>query len=123
MHEFSITSQLVESVIDEARRKNAKRVLEVHLIIGSLTLLGVSQIRFAYKLLTQDNIMKDSRLYIRHRKGKVRCDKCGYKGDIMFRDDPLYHTAFPTLTCPKCDSTVKIIQGKECVIKSIRMYV
>jgi hydrogenase nickel incorporation protein HypA/HybF len=123
MHEFSITSQLVESVIDEARRKNAKRVLEVHLIIGNLTLLGVSQIRFAYKLLTQDNIMKDSRLYIRHRKGKVRCDKCGYRGDIMFGNDPLYHITFPTLTCPRCASNVEVIQGKECVIKSIRMYV
>ena len=123
MHEFSITTQLVESVADEARRKNAKKVLEVHLIIGDLTLLGASQIRFAYKLLTQDNIMKDSKLYIRHKKGKVKCDKCGYKGDIMFRNNPVYHTAFPTLACPRCNSTVEIIQGKECVIKSIRMYV
>ena len=123
MHEFSITSQLVESVIEEAKIKNAKRVLEVHLIIGDLTLLGVSQIRFAYKILTQDNIMKGSKLYIRHKKGKIRCGHCGYRGDIVFKDDPVYHISFPTLTCPKCNSNVEVVQGKECVIKSIRMYV
>lgn len=40
MHEFFITSCIVERVLEEARRKKAKRVLQVHLVLGKLSLLG-----------------------------------------------------------------------------------
>jgi len=121
MHEFSVTSQVVKSVLEDAERQRAKKVLEVHLVIGKLTLLGIEQLRFSYGMLVENTTMKGSKLFIELKEGKVKCDKCGYEGAINFKDDPIYHISFPTLTCPECGSSVKIIEGRECLIKSIKM--
>jgi hydrogenase nickel incorporation protein HypA/HybF len=121
MHEFYMTSQIVKSVLEEAEKRGAKKVLEVHLVIGNLTLLGIEQIRFNYKILAEDTKLKGSRLLIKRKEGKVGCDKCGYEGALKFKNDPIYHISFPTLTCPKCASSVRILEGKECLIKSIKM--
>ena len=112
MHEFSMTSQIVRAVLEEAEKRGAKEILEVHLVIGKLTLLGIEQVRFSYKILVEDTIMEGSRLFIKRKRGKVKCDRCGYEGPIKCKDDPIYHISFPTLTCPKCDSLVRIIEDR-----------
>jgi len=121
MHELAMTTQIVESVLEEAKKHDAKKVAEVHLTIGKLTFLGVEQVRFAYKILTEDTIMKDSKLIIEEQNGIIECPSCGFKGAIPFEDDPAYHVPIPTLRCPKCGEAAKIVEGKECTITSIRM--
>jgi len=123
MHEFSMTSQIIKTVLEEAGKQKAKKVLEVHLVIGKLTLLGIKQVRFAYNALVKNTLMKGSKLIIERKKGRVKCDECGYEGPIRFRNDPVYHLSFPTLACPKCGSSTKIIEGRECLIKSIKLEV
>jgi len=123
VHEFSVTSQIVQSVLAEAEKQNAKKVTEVHLIIGKLTFLGLEQVRFAYEALTKGTIMEGSRLIIEEQEGVVKCNHCSYEGGFKYEDDPLYHVPVPTLKCPKCDSLVSIVAGKECTIKSIKMMV
>jgi hydrogenase nickel incorporation protein HypA/HybF len=121
MHEFSMTTQIVQAVLYEVKKHNAKKVKEVHVIIGKLTYLGVDQIRFAYKILIEDTILKGSKLFIEEREGKIKCPNCKYKGNIPLKDDPAYHIPIPTLRCPECNKAANIIEGKECTIKSIKM--
>jgi hydrogenase nickel incorporation protein HypA/HybF len=123
VHEFSVTNQLVQSVLAEAEKRGAKKVTEVHLTIGKLTFLGLEQVRFAYEALTKDTIMEGSQLVIEEQEGVVKCSNCGYQGDFKYQDDPLYHVPVPTLKCPKCNSTVTITAGKECTIKNIKMMI
>lgn len=121
MHEFSMTSRLVESVLQEARKKKATRVLQVHLVLGKLTLLGREQVRFAYQLLTKGTILEKSRLRITENEPVVYCEGCGYNGAISYVDDPLYHISVPTFSCPRCGKPVRVKEGHECLIKTIRM--
>ena len=121
MHEFSMTTQIVENVLREAEKHNAKKVTEVHLVIGRLTFLGVEQVRFSYNILVEGTIMEGSNLYIEEKNGVVKCSSCGYEGDFMYEDNPAYHVPTPTLRCPKCGGTVNIIGGRECTIKSIKL--
>ena len=116
-----MTTQIVQAVLDEAKKYNAKKVKEVHLSIGKLTYLGVNQIRFAYKILIEDTILKGSKLFIEEKDGKIECPNCNYKGNIPLKDDPAYHIPIPTLQCPECSKTANIVEGKECTIKSIKM--
>ena len=116
-----MTTQIVESVLEEAKRHGAKKVTEVQLTIGKMTFLGIEQIRFSYKILVEDTIMKDSKLVIEEKDGVIECTSCEYKGTIPLKDDPAYHIPVPTLQCPKCGNVSKIVEGKECTIKSIRM--
>lgn len=118
-----MTSQIVQSVLEEARKHGAKKVKEVSLIIGELTFLGLEQVRFAYEILTKGTIMEDSDLLIKEGEGVVKCNSCGYEGDFKYEDNPQYHLPMPTLRCPKCDGIVEIVGGKECIIESIRLVV
>jgi hydrogenase nickel incorporation protein HypA/HybF len=123
VHEFSFTSQIVQNVLAEAEKRKAKKVAEVYLIVGELTFLGLDQVRFAYEVLTKGTIMEGSKLIIKEQKGMVKCSQCGYEGDFKYDDDPLYHVLVPTLKCLQCGNVVKIIGGKECIIKSVKMMV
>ena len=123
MHEFSMTTQIVENVLREAKKHNAKKVTEVHLVIRKLTFLGVEQVRFAYNILVEDTIMKDSKLYVEEKNGVVKCSSCDYEGDFMYEDNPIYHVPTPTLRCPKCEGVVNIVGGRECTIKSIKLVI
>jgi hydrogenase nickel incorporation protein HypA/HybF len=123
VHEFSVTSQIVQSVLAEAEKRGAKKVTEVDLVVGKLTFLGLEQVRFAFEALTKDTIMEGAKLVIEEQEGVVKCHNCGYEGDFKYEDDPLYHVPVPTLKCPKCGSTVEITAGKECTIKSIKLLV
>ncbi len=118
-----MTSQIVQSVLEEARKRGAKRVKEVSLTIGQLTFLGFEQVRFAYEALTKDTIMEGSKLLIKTKEGVVKCSSCGYEGDFKYEDNPQYHVTVPTLNCPKCSNTVKIVGGKECTIERIKLIV
>jgi len=113
----------VKSVLQEAKKHNAKRVDGVHLAIGKLTFLGLEQVRFAYEVLVKDTIMEGSKLYIEEKDGVVRCNNCGYEGDLKYEDNPVYHVPTPTLNCPKCGGVVKIIGGRECTIRSVKLAV
>ena len=123
MHEGSITTRIVESVLQEAKKRDAKKVIEVHLVIGKLTFLNPEQVRFWYEVLTKDTIMESSKLKIEESEGIVKCPKCAYEGDFRYVDDPALHIPTPTLTCPKCGGIVEIVGGKDCLIKNVKMSV
>jgi hydrogenase nickel incorporation protein HypA/HybF len=123
VHEFSVTSQIVQSVLAEAEKRGAKKVTEVDLVVGKLTFLGLEQVRFAFEALTKDTILEGANLVIEEQEGVVKCGNCGYEGGFKYEDDPLYHVPLPTLKCPKCGSVVEIAAGKECTIKSIKMQI
>ena len=82
MHEFSRTSQIVEAVLNEAEKQGALKVTEVEVEIGDLTFLGLEQVRFSYKILTEKTIARDSKLTMKRGHGKGKCDKCGYNGPL-----------------------------------------
>ncbi len=121
MHELSMTSQIVESVLEEAKKHGANKVTEVHLIIGKLTFLGIEQVRFAYGILTKNTIIKNSKLIIKEKDGVIKCPSCGYLGALEFKDDLMYHVPTPIFKCPECGESVNIVEGKECTIESIKI--
>jgi hydrogenase nickel incorporation protein HypA/HybF len=121
MHEFSRASQIVEAVISEAEKQDAVKVIEVEIDIGDLTFLGIEQISFLYKILTDKTIAKNSKLKINQIPGRGRCDSCGYDGPLSYLDDKQFHIIVPTFNCPQCGKSLSISAGRECIIRRIRM--
>jgi hydrogenase nickel incorporation protein HypA/HybF len=122
MHEFSVMTQIVDLVLGEAKRRNASKVEQVDLEVGEFTMLGLEQLRFAYEVLSKDSILQGSVLEIRTIKGKIKCASCGYEGSVQVAEDTP-HRSVPILECPKCKSAAKIVDGRECVMRNIRMVV
>jgi len=121
MHEFSVMSQIVDSILDEAKKRDAKRIEQVDLEIGEYTMLGHEQMRFAFEILSKDTILQGAKLNVTSRPGRVRCS-CGYEGSPSASEDSP-HKVVPILECPKCGGAASIVEGRECTIRNIRLVV
>jgi hydrogenase nickel incorporation protein HypA/HybF len=122
MHEFSVMTQIVDSILEEAKKRDATKVEQVDLEIGEFTMLGEEQMRFAYEVLSKDTILQGSKLNVSRRRGKVSCESCGYEGDVKVSEDSP-HRIVPILECPRCRAPARIVEGRECFIRNIRMVV
>ena len=121
MHELSIASAVVESVLKFVSvRQHVKKVLAVKLAIGELSHVEADQLRFCYVAITEQTPIQDSVLEIETVEAVVRCEQCSYCGRPKYWDDALSVGPIPTLQCPNCGATVEAIEGNDCAIKSIR---
>jgi hydrogenase nickel incorporation protein HypA/HybF len=120
MHEFSVTSWIVEALLDLAKEQGASRVVEVHLRIGTLRALSIDQVKFCYEILTKGTVLQGSRLLVEETPGKLRCTACNYRGEFNSHDDA-FHFGIPPLACPECGEALSIEGGDECVIAKVRM--
>jgi hydrogenase nickel incorporation protein HypA/HybF len=120
MHELSVMTQIVESLHKELSGKGVLKVESVRLEIGELTMLSKDPLLFAWEILTEKGPLKGSKLIIVKRAAKVECLKCGFKGNAVHPSRLASHFGMPLIACPKCNGEIKIISGKECIIRSVR---
>ena len=118
-----MASQIVEAILGDAEKRGVKSIKEVVLEVGTFTFLRPEQLRFCCENLAKGTLLEGARLIIKEVEGLVECKKCGYRGPLNYEDDPLYHTQTPSFFCPSCGSEVRIVKGKECVVKSIKVVV
>jgi hydrogenase nickel incorporation protein HypA/HybF len=125
MHEVSVMTEIVNSILDEVTKHQFQNIQKVHLEVGELMFLGEDQLRFAFTILTQDiEVLKGSELYIKNIKPRIQCESCGFEGDLTHESignpkDPSLHLAFPKFSCPKCNGSIKVIEGRECIVRNI----
>jgi hydrogenase nickel incorporation protein HypA/HybF len=120
MHEISIAGAIVDSVLDAAKKNNAKKVNEVFLEIGELTALNPLQLKFIFETITTGTVAEGARYDIQVIKPMIECKKCSYKGPIAFFER--LHFFLPTIKCPECgEIDVDIIAGRECCVKKIKI--
>jgi hydrogenase nickel incorporation protein HypA/HybF len=120
MHEFSISSEIVKTVLDTAEKNHGKKVLSVQLEIGELTLLNVEQIIFWVQELLKGSIAENANVKVKKIKVRVSCEDCGYRGaGKLKQEDTFSHSVLPH--CPRCHSfQIKVEKGNECLLKRIQ---
>jgi hydrogenase nickel incorporation protein HypA/HybF len=116
MHEFSVMSDIVAALKEEAQKHDLKSVRQVMLEVGELTFLSHEQLRFSYKVLSEGTVFDGSELVLETKSASVKCDSCGYEGESNLNNSPEYHYMLPDLSCPKCGKPTEIVSGRECVI-------
>lgn len=124
MHEVSVMGSIIAEILRIAREKSATRVHSVFLEIGEFALLGSRQLKFAFDILSKssgEKILRGAKMTIRTRKGKVRCAACNYAGPLA-RTEKIDHR-FPVFCCPKCGGKVELTQGRDCIIRSLKLEV
>jgi hydrogenase nickel incorporation protein HypA/HybF len=120
MHELSIVSSLVESVLNFVETHQAKRVVAVRLAIGELSCVEAEQIRFCYDLVIEGTAIAESVLEIEQTKALVRCLDCDFHGPPNYWDGALSGACIPTLQCPRCGRAAEAVEGNDCTIQSIK---
>jgi hydrogenase nickel incorporation protein HypA/HybF len=122
MHELSVTSAIVDALLDLVKKHGASQVEEVHLKIGTLRALSVEQVKFCYQILSKGTALDGSKLIVEEVAGELECSNCSYSGQFNAQDDS-YHFGIPLLVCPVCGSSLLVKGGDECVIGKVRMQV
>jgi hydrogenase nickel incorporation protein HypA/HybF len=120
MHELSIASSIVESVLEFAGKNEIAKVLVVKLSIGELMAVEWEQLRFCYAAITRETAMEDSSLEIELVEATVHCPYCSFRGRPKYWEDALSFGPIATLECPECGKAADPVQGKECAIKTIK---
>lgn len=122
MHEFSITKQIVDNIIEETKKHNAKQVAEVHLVIGEFTFLEEA-VKATYEALVKDTILEGSKLIIEEKEGRVKCLRCGYERAVHLSHGHEHHEELPIIRCTNCEGAVDMLDGKDCLVESVKLVV
>jgi hydrogenase nickel incorporation protein HypA/HybF len=120
MHEFSISSEIVRTVLKSVEGKKVKKVLSVQLEIGELALLNVEQVTFWIHELFKGSVAEGAKVKVKTIKARIKCVSCGYQGGVISESGDIFRH-FTIFQCPKCRNfEVKIERGRECTLRKIQ---
>jgi hydrogenase nickel incorporation protein HypA/HybF len=122
MHEFSVATSLVETVLEIAKKQSSSKVLEVQLKVGKLRLLSLDQLRFSYEIIAKGTILEGSTLRIEEIPGNAKCPNCEYSEQLE-TSDLTFHFGLPRMNCPKCETPLVVEGGDECLITKLRLMI
>ena len=112
LHEFSITQSLLDIVAEKAREIKAEKVSSINIVIGELSGVEQSCVKFYFDFLKKDYGLEDASLNFKIIPATVKCRDCG--SEFSSEDLPW--------ACPDCNSnSVSIINGSECYLESIEV--
>jgi hydrogenase nickel incorporation protein HypA/HybF len=120
MHEFSISQEIVQAVLNSVKENKVKKVFSVQLEIGEMALLNVEQVTFWIHELFKKTEAEGAKVKVRVIRARIQCVSCGYQGGISYdQKDPFQH--FISYSCPQCGSfEIKVEKGRECMVKRIQ---
>src|SRR6185503_19554657 len=109
MHELSVTESLLKIAVEHAEKANARRVTDLHIVIGDLASMVDDSIQFYWDIIARDTIAEGATLHFRRVHAELQCNTCSEK----------YYPTDKELVCPKCDGVgAKIIAGEEFALES-----
>lgn len=120
MHEYSIMADIVKAALSAIENYDVENVEKVFLDVGELTFLNPEQLVFCFKVLTKDNALSGAELAVTQKNAEIECKSCGYKGELEKKPEE-NHFRIPILFCPRCEGEVKLISGRECILRNIKM--
>jgi hydrogenase nickel incorporation protein HypA/HybF len=112
MHELPVTEQIVEIVLEHARKATAQRVLKINLVIGELSSFAGESIQFYFDLFSKGTEAENASLSISRVPAKARCQACKQE----------FNPGGMNWFCPACGGPVEeILGGREFYIESIEV--
>lgn len=96
--------------VEHAEKANARRVTDLHIVIGDLASMVDDSIQFYWDIIARDTIAEQATLHFRRLPAQLQCNTCSEK----------YQPTEKELICPNCHGiSAKIISGEEFFLESI----
>lgn len=144
MHELSIAQSIVDTVLSEVKKNDAKRVTEISVDVGQLMQLDRNALAFALRLLITGPVLKDARVRVRVKKASFSCRKCNLEWGMAeaqkqlaevpdtlrvrepdSKELPLHFlpSLYPAfIRCPRCGSSdISSKEGEEIQLRRVVM--
>jgi hydrogenase nickel incorporation protein HypA/HybF len=121
MHEFSFAYNIFKVAEATAIKYNAKKISEVYLEIGELTLIVPELLKKSFEMATSGSIAEGAELIIELTPGKIKCRECD-RISIVTLNEESYLTGLQLFQCQHCKSKdTEIIEGKKANVKNIKI--
>jgi hydrogenase nickel incorporation protein HypA/HybF len=112
MHELPITESILEIAIRHAEKARAKRITDIHLVIGQLSSVVDESVSFYWDIISKDTIAEGAELHFRRVQTQMLCLDCNQS----------YYPGNEDLACPSCHSSkVRVIAGEEFSLEAIEV--
>lgn len=113
MHEYSITSSIINIINDIRKKNNLKKIKKVNFELNPLANIEPESIKFYYEYMTKDdNMLKDAQLLFNVIKLEIECKNCGN----LFKKDSFIGV------CPECGSSkVRVSDADDIKIISVEV--
>ena len=73
MHELSVTESLLKISLQHAEKANAKRVTDLHIVIGDLASMVDDSIQFYWDVIAKDTIAEQATLHFKRVPAELQC--------------------------------------------------
>lgn len=119
MHELSVSSAIVDTVIRHAR---GRKVGVVHLQVGALRQVVPESLDFYFGITNRDTVCEGADLDLELINALMRCAECEHEWDPapdpMHDGDPM--AVLPQFRCPLCSAAgAEVLAGNELLVDSI----
>lgn len=112
MHEFSIASAMLDTVLKQAARNRAASVVAVKARIGELAGVVQEALEFAWQTLTEETLAAGSKLEIEHVPVACYCAPCHQE----------FVAKVMSYRCPRCGQlSAELLRGRELELVSIEV--
>ncbi|MFZ5820233.1 MAG: hydrogenase maturation nickel metallochaperone HypA [Chloroflexota bacterium] len=110
MHELPVTQSLLEIALRHGKQANARRITDLHIVMGELATMVDDSIQFYWDLIAEGTIAQGATLHFRRVPAELQCMACFTK----------YNPKEKELACPNCGSAgAKIVAGEEFSLEAI----
>ena len=111
MHELPVTQSILEIALRHAQKADAKRITDLHIVMGELSKLVDESIQFYWDIIAKDSIAEGAKLHFRYVPAEFQCMACFEKYHPNDTDE---------FQCPNCGAVgVKIVAGEEFSLEAI----
>ncbi|MEN4013352.1 MAG: hydrogenase maturation nickel metallochaperone HypA [Bellilinea sp.] len=110
MHELAVTESVLDIALRHAVQAEAKRVIDIYLVIGTLSSIVDESVQFYWSIIAQDTLCQDASLHFQRVPARIRCQNCQTEYEIKDALSP----------CIQCQSFhLQVIGGEEFYVESI----
>ena len=112
MHELTVTQDILRIALEHAERADARRITDIHLVIGGLSSIVDDSIQFYFDFLSPDTLAEGAKLHFLRVPARLRCRECGHEFEPQGMD----------WSCPQCQSLGgEVMAGKEFFLDSLEV--
>jgi len=112
MHELSITQNLLDIALEQARLNSASRVTKIRVVAGAMHNLVDDSMRFCFEVISRGTFAEGAELIVDTVPAQAQCQACTRRFELQ----PF------AWFCPQCGSReFDIVAGSELLVSEIEM--
>ncbi len=112
MHELAITQSMLDVVLGQAEKAEAKSIGKINLVIGEMTGVVDRAVQFYFNFLSKGTAAEGALLTFKVIPTTAKCRNCHKEFKLGEFD----------WTCPHCQSNnIEVVGGKELFVESIEV--